>query len=184
MIGCDLETTGLDACADDILEIALVAIALPQFEIVDRFSALVAPSVTGLVRLRENDFVLKMHDGNGLLAALESCVMGPEQVEAGALAWWDQALGFGQKSPLFGVNPNFDRKFLEVHMPELASRFHYRSFDTNCFHLLRLAIEGKWADAVRSKGGTAHRAMADIEQGVRNVHDFVAWITGAAAAAE
>ena len=177
IIGCDVETTGLDACADDMLEIALAAIDLQSFRIVARYEARITPTETGLLRLRENDFVLQMHEGSGLLHALTQDAKPLEQVERECCEFFDLQRGVGQGSPLFGTNPSFDRKFLEVHMPELARKFHYRSFDTNCLMMLRKALEGaETRDLMRVKGGTAHRAMADIEQSVAHVHDFLTWM--------
>lgn len=179
LIGCDLETTGLDPCADDILEIALVAIELPRFVMKEIFHGLIAPTSTGLMRLQNNPRVVEMHDGSGLLAALEH---GPcrtvAQTEAAAIEFLDRHLGVGQKSPMFGANPNFDRGFLEAQMPELGQRFHYRVFDTNVLYLLKLALTDQWKDAMRPKGGAKHRAIDDCVQAVENVHQFVRWISG------
>lgn len=181
LIACDLETTGLDPCADDILEISLVAIDLPRFTMRRIFHGLVMPTSTGLARLQANPRVLEMHDGSGLLAALEH---GPcahtSAVEESALAFLDSELGVGQKSPLFGANPTFDRGFLEAHMPMLASRFHYRSFDVNSLHLLKLALTGQWGDAMRSKGGAKHRAIDDCIAAIGHVHEFVGWASNPA----
>lgn len=173
----DLETTGLDPHADDILEIALVPVHLPEFRIGP--SAIVkqiALTENGKRRLAANDYVTQMHARSGLLDDVSASSATVEQVERMILAYLDGAIGVGQSAgPMFGVNPEFDRKFLEVHMPDLARRFHYRALDVNAFHIFRCAIEGRWADATRSKGGAAHRALADCEAAVQAVHSFADW---------
>ena len=185
IIGCDTETTGLDECQDDILEIALVAIETPSFKIVDSYSAILKPSAFGMSRLAANDFVLKMHEKSGLLDLvrgekqhlLRECGGNArlEEAEAEALAFYRKHMGPTEKSPMFGCNPNFDRMFLNVHMNKLERAFHYRNLDVNALWLLREYVTG--ADPTRAKAGTAHRALADCEQAVANVHDHFGWIT-------
>jgi oligoribonuclease (3'-5' exoribonuclease) len=193
LIGIDLETTGLDECQDDILEIAVVAIETPAFKIVDSYSTAVCPSLFGMNRLRANDFVMKMHGSSGLLALIEANVLREkipdgeklkprserlpfvDEAMAEATAFILKHLGPEGKSPMFGCNPRFDRAFLNVHMNALERKFHYRDLDVNSLWLLREYMTG--ADPTRSKAGTAHRALADCEQAVANVHQHFEWVS-------
>lgn len=198
LIGIDIETTGLDECNEDILEIALVAIETPSFKIVDSYTTIVIPSefCWAHVKNPQNDnqkYVRDMHEKSGLFAAVEA--QGwigrkipdgeqlkpraerhamPEEAEKEALAFIAKHMGADGKSPMFGCNPRFDRAFLNVHMNALERRFHYRDLDVNSLWLLREYIMG--ADATRTKAGTAHRALADCEQAVKNVHDHFDWM--------
>ncbi len=203
LIGIDLETTGLDECQEDILEIALVAIETPSFKIVDSYSTIVIPSefCWAHVKNPQTDgqrYVRAMHEKSGLFQAIEA--QGwigqkvpdgeklkpraerhalPSEAEAEAIAFMAKHLGAGpdgkpERSPMFGCNPGFDRAFLNVHMNALERKFHYRNLDVNAFWLLREYVTG--ADPTREKAGTAHRALADCEQAVKNVHDHFSWM--------
>lgn len=173
----DLETTGLDAHLDDILELALVPVHLPEFRIgAEPFVRQIALTESGKRRLAENDYVTEMHTKSGLLEDVRTYGTAIEIVEGEVMSYLDGVIGVGQKcGPMFGANPEFDRRFLQVHMPDLAARFHYRALDVNAFHIFRCAIEGSWADSTRSKGQAAHRALADCTAAVAAVHDFAAW---------
>lgn len=197
LIGIDLESTGLDECQEDILEIALVAIETPSFKIVDSYSTVVIPSEFCWAHVKNpqtdgQKFVREMHEKSGLYQAIaEQGWIGrkipdgeqlkprserhamPDEAEKEAIAFLEKHMQ-GEKSPMFGCNPSFDRAFLNVHMNALERKFHYRNLDVNAFWLLREYITG--ADPTRVKAGTAHRALADCEQAVKNVHEHFSWI--------
>jgi oligoribonuclease (3'-5' exoribonuclease) len=205
LIGCDLETTGLDECQEDILEIALVAIETPSFKIIDSYTAIVIPSEFCWAHVKNpqtdgQKYVRAMHEKSGLFQAIdEQGWIGhkvkdgealkpramrhalPSEAEAEALAFVAKhmtgvdANGKPERSPMFGCNPRFDRAFLNVHMNALERKFHYRSLDVNALWLLREYLTG--ADPTREKAGTAHRALADCEQAVKNVHDHFEWMS-------
>jgi oligoribonuclease len=185
IIGCDTETTGLEECQDDILEIALVAIETPSFRIVDSYTAVLKASPFAIGRLYANDVVLKMHEKSGLLELVRGGKSiltreaggnaTPGEAEEEALAFYRKHMGPTEKSPMFGCNPNFDRMFLNVHMNKLERAFHYRNLDVNALWLLREYVTG--ADPTRAKAGTAHRALADCEQAVANVHEHFGWMS-------
>lgn len=177
LVGVDLETTGLDCCGDDILEIAMIAIALGDLQVVGSYRLLVVPTESGLRRLAANDFVTEMHTKNGLIAEL---VAGGEKVVSKAEAerlccnWYDLVCGVGQKSPMLGANPAFDRSFLEAQMPALAARFHYRNLDVNSLWMLdTVRTSGALiGDLTRSKKGGAHRALVDINEAANQLKSF------------
>src|SRR5688572_31777175 len=76
LIGVDLETTGLDECQEDILEIALVAIETPSFKIVDSYSAIVIPSEFCWAHIKNPQtdnqrYVRDIHEKSGLFQRSE-----------------------------------------------------------------------------------------------------------------
>lgn len=166
----DLETTGLYLKQGSILEIALIVVEVPRLTEVARFSTVCAPN--DWTQLQKMDpVVVKMHTESGLLAELQACratLRTASQVEPALCVWLLNQTG-GEKVYLAGSNPDFDRRWLEEHMPNLARKFSHRNFDVNTFFILREWIAGK------EKHGTKHRALDDCLQAIQGVRDHLNW---------
>src|SRR5688572_3269823 len=67
----DCETTGLDESKDYVLEIALVAVALPAFTELAHLSAVVVPPLWPTVKRNMPERVLAMHTESGLIAEVD-----------------------------------------------------------------------------------------------------------------
>jgi oligoribonuclease (3'-5' exoribonuclease) len=177
-IWCDLETNGLDPLKPDalILEIALVAVAIGLNEVAHWHSPII-PSVGNWFSTLPPELV-EMHSNSGLLGELR----GPRSVlrfEAGGLPTLAQAeevaMQFMQAyggEPKFtyiaGANPAFDLSWIRKHMPHLATRFSYRPFDSNAFHMASAWLSG----APMAKTGVRHRALDDCRQSIGVVRSF------------
>lgn len=178
----DVETTGLYPVEKNrILEIGIMAVSEPDFTELESWSTPVFyPS--GEIGPLMNDFVLKMHQENGLLKELNEMDTGtrPKVVMRQALL---EALAFVNRHAvncgtddrgtpevfLCGANPQFDRDYLSSWMPDLAKRFHHRVLDVNTLFLLRRFLLG----GPTAKFGTAHRTIADCRQALAGIHEFV-----------
>lgn len=175
LVYCDVETTGLQEAAGHILEIGLLAVALPHFEVVARFESVVVPPCWDTVLRNMPERVREMHQVSGLLAAVAQAALqggySASEVEtrAGAFMqqWSPKTLNW--QTPMAGANPSFDRRWLEKHMPKLAKRFHYRSFDVRTITFLQTWIDG----APEPGASTAHRALADCIQANDTVRAFL-----------
>lgn len=176
----DCETTGL---AKDLhkgppkdrprlLEVACVVVELPSFEIVAEKNVVFGFKRDQPVAPYIHPKVIEMHTKNGLWAACEatSTTMYDGGVELERFIVEQGCQG----AQLAGANPSFDRRFLEVWLPQLDSLFHYRDFDTNSFWLLREYITG--AAGVRDKRN-AHRALDDCRDAVKVVEEFFDFMT-------
>lgn len=175
----DLETTGLYANEPgaDILEIGMLAVDVPSFREIDSWSSLVVePDRLADLLKGADDYVRKMHAENGLLADLEAVAASFRQTQAAGILprYFDvqqAAIQFylkhaaGRKVYLAGAKPSFDRSWLDVKMPQLAKKFHYREFDTNAFFILREYLFGA------EKCGQRHRVLDDCRQAVKVVHE-------------
>lgn len=182
IFGLDVETTGLYPPEKHrILEIGITAISEPDFTEIESWSSLVYYEAGEISKLM-NDFVLKMHQQNGLLKELGAQQKGEaprtpmKNVQLEALAFVNRhAVNCGTDDNgrievfAMGANPSFDRAYIECWMPDLAKRFHYRQFDVNTLFLLRRFLLG----GPRSKFGTAHRVLADNRQALAGIHEFV-----------
>jgi oligoribonuclease (3'-5' exoribonuclease) len=188
----DLETTGGigdESKADHlILEVGLLAVHVPSFTEVDSWST---PIRWPKHRILEtaNDFVLKMHTGNGLLSEIFNEPHPHDNVANGGLpSIWEaetMALGFLEHyadrafTEMCGAGPEFDREFMKHHMPRLAKHWHYRNFDINAFWLLKQFM-GEWEGGQKPQDvPQPHRALPDCRRELQAVIDFFAWIGNA-----
>lgn len=179
----DLETTGLlpNAPGANILEIGMLAVEVPTFREIDSWSSVIVDigqlgrpgAPIGDVLAGCDDYVRKMHTESGLhadlVAAAEAARAGGDyprlfDVQQAALAFYNKHAS-GRRVYLGGANPDFDRRWLEYHMPALAKKFHYRGFDTNAFFILREYMSGA------EKSGQRHRVLGDCRQAVNVVHE-------------
>lgn len=181
VIGADTETTGLmPAEKNFILEVGLVAIRVPEFEIVDSWSTPILHDMKE-VAMRCDSFVWEMHKESGLVEELRQMNVGerpavnPKQALLESLAFVNKhAADFEVDEKgrpmcvLLGANPDFDRRYFEAWMPDLAKKFHYRSFDVNTLFALRRWVFG----GPVVKLGQKHRTLDDCKQAVQGVHEF------------
>ena len=154
----DVESEGLDENQHRVLELAMLAVEVPTFEVVAEFSQCVR-----IERIPDglDPYVFRMHRESGLWMDCLRSERTLAQVEAAACAFVDQHThGDG---PLGGANPAFDRRFLVAQLPLLARRFHYRNLDVRTLTYLDEWIVGA------PKEAPAHRALGDCRQAVRAV---------------
>ncbi len=174
LVYCDVETTGLDEKSGHLLEVALLAVSLPTFEPVARFTNVVLPPCWETVKRNMNEKVRAMHDASGLIAMLDAAATtgsdnSVAQVELRASAFIQHWAPRTQSwhTPMAGANPSFDRKWLEKHMPHLAKKFHYRHFEVRTITFLQEWILGE------AFVESPHRALADCEQANNTVRAFL-----------
>jgi oligoribonuclease len=161
-IWIDLETTGLDAASDDILECAVV---VTDTDLTTLFaeSWLVGPANLELM----DDFVRDMHTKSGLL---EDRARGPaldlKALETNLNVVADH---FGcskgpdfKGSPLCGSTVSFDRAFLKAHTPGFERRLSYRNIDVSSIH----EVCSAWFDTSHDGGAVQHRAMPDVQNSI------------------
>ena len=168
IVGCDLETTGLSASADLVLEIALLVLDNDLNEL-GRFSAVVPHSLQDVMpRLRAHPEVLEMHRRSGLVEELYTARAsrpgeGLIHVEEDAIEFVREYGAVG--APLLGSNIGFDRGFIDLQMPFLAQAFHYRSIDVSTVKELARRRNPAVLDAAPVKR-LGHRALDDIRESV------------------
>jgi oligoribonuclease (3'-5' exoribonuclease) len=169
----DCETTGLTPEDAKLLEVGMVVVELPTFDIVAETSHVfhfeLKPTLT-----RDHYFkwqvdeifihrkVVDMHKANGLW---ESCKRSQlvDYQKMDELCQRFIVDNGCQGSVLAGANPDFDRRFLRKVLPGTEKLLHYRNFDTNTFWLLQSFITGE--DARREKPAS-HRAVDDCKDAV------------------
>jgi oligoribonuclease len=155
----DLETTGLDADNDRIIEVGWFISDGPE-QITDVQSVLITPDKTAWELMQQDLFVQTMHTENGLLKDMES--FGTVLVEDAE----DQILEDLAKHKidlaiLSGSSVHFDRGFIKTWMWRLDQKLSHRHFDTS---VLKMFFDGEGYEYVGVKGhDTQHRALEDIQ---------------------
>ena len=162
---CDLETTGLDPDRCEITEIATIITKGPDtgFEEIEAQESLI--DLPGDTMWQEGAY--EMARDSGLLEELNDDNRGRDPVEVGydlslALARFDRVY-------LAARNVEFERGFLEAHMPDLADVLHYRAFDVTPLFM----IDPDLYDYDPDVEGTPHRAAFDIWRDLEYAREFV-----------
>jgi oligoribonuclease (3'-5' exoribonuclease) len=170
LIFLDLETCGLREDKDPILELAMVAVALPTFAVVAEYSEIVRPDIWSTVKRNLHEKVSAMHAASGLSAQLDAGAgVAAHIAEGNAVAFVrehaPQTLAW--HTPLAGANPDFDRRFLRKQMPKLHGTFHYRNFDARSITQIQDWVFGQ------THVESPHRALADCHQAIAQVKTFL-----------
>lgn len=162
----DLETTGLSAERDTILEVGAVLFDIVEARVIWRQAWLYDE---GYERFLPMDrYVFEMHTKSGLFADID--VQAGDSVntaETTILRRLD-ADGFGpQQLQMAGYSPSFDRRFLAKHMPMLDAYLSHRMVDVSTLRTLQKA----WGVPAPEKAA-AHRALADCDEAIAELMGF------------
>lgn len=168
----DVETTGLDAESDILLEVGL-RITNVDGDNLDEITSLVW-TPNWRAHLVKNEAAFEMHQKSGLVEALNDFERSrpPAGLEAGRvgsvdflLAEWVEARLGKEKYPMAGNTTHLDRSFVARYMPKLLERFHYRNFDVSSTReQLRVLNPELFAKLEVPK--KAHRPQGDIDNSV------------------
>lgn len=176
----DIETTGLSAKDDHILELGIQVTNL-DLSILDAQSWRVWTPVIAQRHItmqmeaeladtkqaEASKFVLEMHDKSGLWNDAMQHGGTPDQLIEGATKFLDE-WGIDPKSdPMCGSSVGFDREFLGEHYPEVLSRFHYRNIDISTLKELCKRVNPRMysfldRDTARLQVEPLHRALPDL----------------------
>lgn len=157
----DVETTGLDEYDGYLLECAIILSR--GLEPLAAIKTLIKPDPDVVLTDVCDNYVFNMHTKNGLLRELSE--MCPFETINSCLSKFTTGVHllltehFGDTQPILaGSNPEFDRRWLKVFLPEIAGRLHYRCFDMNTLYL--------WDDVDKNSHLTSHRAMDDLKRDI------------------
>lgn len=159
LLAFDLETTGLNPLWDNILEVGWCVIDA-QFDnpLTLVREELVTTTPADLSKM--NEVVCAMHEKSGLTNALVTKhTKVIEDIEDEILSDIEHNVADDEEVYLFGASPQFDHQFVEVWMPRLHKRLHYRHYDVSTlkafFASIGTEIEGQ-------NDAPEHRAGADV----------------------
>ena len=168
----DLETEGLDANLDNILEAGAVVTDF-DLNIIDEREWVIKPAAgwTPETLRRNNPFVHSMHTVNGLLDEVMSRGQHFTNVGLEIRTWAaSHKLGVDKTDPICGSSVHFDRQFIKHYWPGFDSGFSHRIIDVSSEKEEIKRYRPKWAAELAEITATepkAHRALADVHASLR-----------------
>jgi oligoribonuclease len=172
MIWIDLETTGLEAGRDLILEVACVVTDVDLNEL-GSMSAHVhhIPEAIKLMRDTAHPVVQKMRDDGGLWRDCEASGFTISGIEWMLCDFLERLEMPAKKLPMCGSTIAFGRGFIRQDMPRLHSFFSHRNYDVSVF---REEAERRYPAIFVARPGqvSAHRAMPDIRQSIESLRYY------------
>lgn len=171
----DLETTGLDEHADEIIEVAAVGLSADLETELFRISEPVAWTARGRERFYSSEYaetLIDMHTRSGLLHALSrpgvKSLAEVEQIVLDAIAEHGNP---HDKPTLAGSGvSHFDDRFLPVHTPGLWNALFYAPTDVGGFRRFYLKQTGTLLTEVND--AKTHRALDDVECHIEELKAF------------
>ena len=171
LLWLDLETTGLDPRACEVLEVAVMQADLATpFVVTSLHHSVIKHGGWGL-----SSFILDMHTKNGLLAecAWSDGALNIEEADAALAALVPQAASREDLPVLAGSSIHFDHDFIRVHLPEFAKRLSHRHYDVSAVKLFCESI-----GMPPLPKAEAHRAQADVLESIDHARQCAAWVQG------
>ena len=163
----DLEMTGLDTNADEIIEMAIL--------VTDSRLETVAESKTWVFSCDErtlegmDSWNKSTHGSSGLIDLVRGSSLTYDEGEREGLEFMREHVN-ERESPMCGNTICQDRRFLAKHMPRLEAYFHYRNLDVSSF---KIACSMWLRDMPAMLGkGNAHRAMDDIRESIQELRVY------------
>jgi oligoribonuclease len=178
LLWLDLETTGLEPLHDRILEIAII-----EAEFDNPFVPL-----TSLVKTRGyhacvkfdaslytlNPFIRTMHTKNGLFDDCKNAQLYVEDIDSILGEKYGPCAEEVDNRPILaGSTIHFDHSFIETHMPRFNKILSYRHYDVSAIQLFCRSL-----GMSKIPKAEAHRAMADIQESMRNAKICAEWLKG------
>jgi oligoribonuclease len=161
--------TGLDIGSDALIEIAALVTDSELRVLGEGVDVVIhadEPKLAGMVEL-----VRDMHERSGLTDAVRASAVTVAEAEQTVLEYVRQFVPDPRSAPLAGNSIATDRMFLTRDMPELDGHLHYRMVDVSSIKELCR----RWYPKVyyaKPEKGLAHRALADIEESLRELRYY------------
>ena len=167
LVWVDLEMTGLDTEACEIVEIATLVTDADLTVLAEGPCLVVRPSADAFARM--SDFVRDLHARSGLLELIETSTVSLADAQRETLAFLEQQVPRGA-APLCGNSVWKDRAFLERYMPDVVSFLHYRMIDVST---LKELVRRWYPPAYHApKKKEAHRALDDIRESIEELRFY------------
>lgn len=160
--------TGLDPQRDKILEVAAIATDMQLNEIAT-FEAVVKVDEEAMKSRMVGEFWEKNSKSRDALMAQNQDGKPVAEVEKELLEFVGQY--FGQEIYLAGNSIHQDRKFLELQMPELNKKLHYRMLDVSAWKIYFENALGK--KFIKPEN---HRALDDINGSIEEFKWYLTFL--------
>lgn len=166
LVWIDIESTGLSAAENVLLEVAVVVTDD------DLGNQVFSSWVTNEARKRSLDYlperVREMHTKNGLWEQSVRAGMDLAEVEREVLAFVKRHVPEPGTAQLAGSSVWFDRTFLERYMPSVVAHLHYRMLDVSSINeAARRFWPAVYAERPQKpEDQKPHRALPDIFESI------------------
>ncbi len=157
LVWLDLETTGLEAGRDTILEVGCI-VTDGNLKELARFQKTVYTQATDLQKMCPK--VHNMHKSSGLLKEVDCTFETLAEVDR-ALSHFIYQLTGGEAATLYGNTIHFDRRFIIKSLPLTEQTLGYRMVDVSSF---KIAMKMYKDFGTRKKN--AHRAVEDCLESI------------------
>lgn len=168
----DVETTGLDAHAGHLLEIAAKVIDPVTLEPISEapFHAVVQYTPLDVEGLKStaNDAVYRMHIDNGLWADLTRPDALPLHLIEKMMVEWLIPFGAKGTMPVMGNSVRLDMNFIDVHLPLVGQYLDYHMRDVSTI----AGIAADWYGAPWFPKTKGHRALADVDECIEELKHY------------
>lgn len=170
----DVETTGLDATRDHLLEVGTIITRGAEFAEIGRTSTLCRPDQSSIESIVEDfdDFITTMHSASGLTADLLADIPPTyAQADVHLLAFYTETIG--DRPFLFGgASVTLDRHFIAEHLPAtheiLAPASNLDATSISLFTSLLTDTQPP------PSSDTPHRALNDVDDNIAQLRTFAA----------
>jgi len=166
LVWIDCEMTGLDLQRDALIEIACLVTDGELQVLGDGVDIVIHADESALAGMI--DVVRTMHAHSGLTEEVRKSTVSVAEAEQLVLAYVREHVPDPRTVPLAGNSIGTDRGFIARDMPELDAHLHYRMVDVSSIKELCR----RWYPRVffaKPEKGLAHRALADIEESIREL---------------
>jgi len=169
LVWIDCEMTGLDIGSDALIEIAAL--------VTDGELHVLGEGVDVVIRADEAkldgmiELVRDMHERSGLTREVHKSTVSVAEAEQMVLDYIRKYVPDSGTAPLAGNSIATDRMFIARDMPELDNHLHYRMVDVSSVKELCR----RWFPRIffaKPDKGLAHRALADIEESIRELRYY------------
>lgn len=179
----DLETMGLDAAKDPIIEMGFRIIEAETLKTIDDFDIQIWTSPY-FDKCWESaiDYVKDMHQKSGLVVngvAMPDGAVAPSSALLEVLHWLQ---GHGvNNEPMCGSSVQFDREMLQEQYPDIAKLFSYRNIDVSTLkELCRRMNPGVYSRLEEvTKPKKLHRVLSDLDDTIEEFkfysQEFLIW---------
>lgn len=166
----DVETTGLDAHTNALLEIAVAIVDPSDLTIRSTFHRVVYYSASEVADMRyeASPVVDSMHETTGLWGK----VNGPNATQLWQV---DQELveflarfGMPRTMPVVGNSVRLDMNFIDVHLPETSKYLDYHMRDVSTI----AGLASDWYDLPWFEKHNDHTALKDVEECIRELRHY------------
>ena len=169
LVWIDCEMTGLDIGSDALIEIAAL--------VTDGELRVLGEGVDVVIRTDDAkldgmiELVRDMHERSGLTKEVRNSTVTLAEAEQRVLDYVRRYVPDPGTAPLAGNSIATDRMFIARDMPELNNHLHYRMVDVSSVKELCR----RWFPRIfyaKPDKGLAHRALADIEESIRELRYY------------